>query len=66
MFWKNILLLTVKNKPVLMRLLIELQITAKRLCGDWFAWLGHANVSTSRLYGRRKTRAEDSPTPVGY
>jgi integrase/recombinase XerD len=26
------------------------------------AWLGHANVSTARLYDRRKTRPEDSPT----
>ena len=25
-------------------------------------WLGHANVSTVRLYDRRKTRSEDSPT----
>lgn len=25
-------------------------------------WLGHANVSTTRLYNRRKTRPEDSPT----
>ena len=25
-------------------------------------WLGHANVSTKRLYDRRKTRPEDSPT----
>jgi len=25
-------------------------------------WLGHANVSTTRLYDKRKTRAEDSPT----
>lgn len=25
-------------------------------------WLGHANVSTTRLYGRRKTRPEGSPT----
>jgi site-specific recombinase XerD len=25
-------------------------------------WLGHANVSTTRLYGRRKVRPEDSPT----
>jgi integrase/recombinase XerD len=25
-------------------------------------WLGHADVSTTRLYGRRKTRPEDSPT----
>jgi hypothetical protein len=24
--------------------------------------LGHANVSTTRLYGRRKTQLEDSPT----
>jgi integrase len=24
-------------------------------------WLGHANVSTTRPYGRRKTRPEDSP-----
>jgi len=25
-------------------------------------WLGHANISTTRLYDRRKTKAEDSPT----
>ena len=25
-------------------------------------WLGHANIATTRLYDRRKTRAEDSPT----
>lgn len=25
-------------------------------------WLGHANVSTTRLYDRRKNRPEDSPT----
>jgi integrase/recombinase XerD len=25
-------------------------------------WLGHANVSTTRLYDRRKSKAEDSPT----
>jgi integrase len=25
-------------------------------------WMGHANVSTTRLYDRRKTRPEDSPT----
>lgn len=25
-------------------------------------WLGHENVSTTRLYDRRKTRPEDSPT----
>src|ERR1700732_4755355 len=25
-------------------------------------WFGHANVSTTRLYDRRKTRPEDSPT----
>lgn len=24
-------------------------------------WLGHANVSTTRLYDRRKTKPEDSP-----
>ncbi len=24
-------------------------------------WLGHANVSTTRVYDRRKTRPEDSP-----
>lgn len=26
------------------------------------AWLGHANIATTRLYDHRKTRAEDSPT----
>jgi len=25
-------------------------------------WLGHANVSITRFYDRRKTRPEDSPT----
>jgi site-specific recombinase XerD len=25
-------------------------------------WLGHANVSTTRLYDRCKTRPQDSPT----
>jgi site-specific recombinase XerD len=25
-------------------------------------WLGHANISTTRTYDRRKTRPEDSPT----
>ena len=25
-------------------------------------WMGHANVSTTRLYDRRKTRQEDSQT----
>lgn len=25
-------------------------------------WLGHANVSTTRVYDHRKTRSEDSPT----
>jgi site-specific recombinase XerC len=25
-------------------------------------WLGRANASTTRLYDRRKTRPEDSPT----
>jgi integrase len=25
-------------------------------------WLGHANIVTTRLYDRRKTRPEDSPT----
>jgi integrase/recombinase XerD len=25
-------------------------------------WLGHANVSTTRLYDRRKMKPEDSPT----
>ena len=25
-------------------------------------WLGHANISTTRLYDRRKSRPEDSPT----
>ncbi|KPB78039.1 integrase [Pseudomonas syringae pv. tomato] len=26
------------------------------------AWLGHANISTTRIYDRRQLRAEDSPT----
>jgi integrase/recombinase XerD len=25
-------------------------------------WLGHANVTTTRLYDRRRSRPEDSPT----
>jgi integrase/recombinase XerD len=25
-------------------------------------WLGHANISTTRIYDRRQMRAEDSPT----
>ena len=25
-------------------------------------WLGHANVSTTRLYGRRKSKPEGPPT----
>jgi integrase len=25
-------------------------------------WLGHANISTTRLYDKRKSRPEDSPT----
>jgi hypothetical protein len=25
-------------------------------------WLGHANIATTRLYDRRKTCPEDSPT----
>ena len=25
-------------------------------------WLGHANISTTRVYDRRHLRAEDSPT----
>jgi site-specific recombinase XerD len=25
-------------------------------------WLGYANIATTRLYDRRKTRPEDSPT----
>ena len=30
-------------------------------------WLGHANISTTKIYDRRKTRPEDSPTfKVGY
>ena len=30
-------------------------------------WLGHANISTTRIYDHRKTRPEDSPTfKVGY
>lgn len=36
---------------------------------EWFAdiakvqeWLGHANISTTRVYDHRKTRPEDSPT----
>jgi len=25
-------------------------------------WLGHANIATTRLYDKRKSRLEDSPT----
>ena len=25
-------------------------------------WLGHANIATTRLYDKRRTRPEDSPT----
>ena len=25
-------------------------------------WLGHANISTTRVYDRRRSRPEDSPT----
>lgn len=25
-------------------------------------WLGHANIATTRLYDRRRTKPEDSPT----
>ena len=25
-------------------------------------WLGHSNISTTRLYDKRKLRPEDSPT----
>ena len=25
-------------------------------------WLGHANIATTRLYDRRKSKPEDSPT----
>jgi site-specific recombinase XerD len=25
-------------------------------------WLGHADISTTRMYDRRKSRPEDSPT----
>jgi site-specific recombinase XerD len=25
-------------------------------------WLGHASISTTRIYDRRRTRAQDSPT----
>jgi site-specific recombinase XerC len=25
-------------------------------------WLGHANVTTTRMYDKRSTRPEDSPT----
>lgn len=26
------------------------------------AWLGHGNISTTRIYDRRQSRPEDSPT----
>jgi site-specific recombinase XerD len=25
-------------------------------------WLGHANIATTRIYDRRRSRPEDSPT----
>jgi integrase/recombinase XerD len=25
-------------------------------------WLGHANITTTRIYDHRRTRPEDSPT----
>ena len=25
-------------------------------------WMGHTNISTKRLYGRKKPKLEDSPT----
>jgi site-specific recombinase XerD len=25
-------------------------------------WLGHANIATTKIYDRRRTRPEDSPT----
>jgi len=28
-------------------------------------WLGHANIATTRLYDRRKTRPEDKPDVQG-
>lgn len=28
-------------------------------------WLWHANIATTRLYDRRKSRPEDSPTSRG-
>ena len=49
----------------------ELVRTLNRAAADgWFngptysvaEWLGHANVSTTRLYDRRKSRPEDSPS----
>jgi integrase/recombinase XerD len=30
--------------------------------GKVHEWLGHANVPTTRLYDRRRSRPEDSPT----
>jgi integrase/recombinase XerD len=30
--------------------------------GPLFQWLGHANVSTTRFYDKRRSRPEDSPT----
>jgi hypothetical protein len=31
-------------------------------CCNWGGMAGHANVSTTRLYERRKSKPEDSPT----
>jgi len=33
----------------------------RRIIAKIQEWLGHANVSTTRLYDRRKIRPEDSP-----
>jgi site-specific recombinase XerD len=50
-------------------LLIDLRATAATNALDRGAdiakvqeWLGHANISTTRVYDHRRTRPEDSPT----
>jgi hypothetical protein len=43
-----------ESRPHQIRLLLRCRLPAE--------WLGHANVSTTRLYDRRESKPEDSPT----